>query len=73
MWTCFPNTEEFLKPVELGNYFPDLKRLVVYYIELLFLKAFAPFYFGSRPQHFIFTDLARSTADLESFFLFINY
>ena len=68
----FSEYRRVYKTIELGNYFPGLKRLVVYYVELFFLKLSLPF-ISDPAITFHFTDLARSTADLESFFLFVNH
>lgn len=57
--------------IDTGFFLPQLTRLVVYYIELLFLFISLPF-LPSADSLFFFSDLANSTAGLPDYFLFVS-
>lgn len=57
--------------VETGIYFPQMTRLVVYYIELFFMRLFLPL-LDSAQAVFYFTNFEGSTAGLPQYFLFVS-
>lgn len=57
--------------IETGMFFPGMGRLVVYYIELIFMILCLPFLPYAHTA-FYFSDLANSTAGLPDYFLFVS-